>query len=572
LLEAGSQIVDGDPCGGESVADLDSKDQPHVRGEQIPRLRSGSGGANRTSQRIDLRLDARQVGQHLDRRDRSRSPSTERRIGGNALIELLQRVFGVQRLLRTAYDRNNQRGDRECGNRDNPVKNPRLHDCQMGNSGATLNPVMFTVWTGIGGALSREVPREREIFLRWGAPRAFATDRPDTADIYDDAILSGRHAKMAAVASASSPRTPGTCRRWTVRCMPSSTTVCRVLFSVIMCGVTTAVASVASSTADYVSGDARRDLIRRAQVWSPTVIPTVDIRIGPQDGRGFQPEETVSCTYVRRAQSGNSPKFHCRLDDASVVKVKYGPDNAEVYAEVMATRLLWALGFAADAQYPVTVVCNGCTADPWMRPETRKGAGNFYPAMIERPFVGAVIETREDSGWSWPELDLVDEEEGGAPIAHRDALKLLAVLMQHSDNKPEQQRIVCLDGKRTDCASPVLYLHDVGLTFGEANRFNRRSIGGVNLQKWSAAGIWKDRERCIGNLKKSATGTLTNPRISEAGRAFLASLLVQLTDQQLRDLFDVGRVVLREPNTSIDDWVQTFKRKRDDIVNHRCRS
>src|SRR6185369_4057243 len=134
-------------------------------GEQIPRLRSGSGGANRTSQRIDLRLDARQVGQHLDRRDRSRSPSTERRIGGNALIELLQRVFGVQRLLRTAYDRNNQRGDRECGNRDNPVKNPRLHDCQMGNSGATLNPVMFTVWTGIGGALSREVPREREIFL-----------------------------------------------------------------------------------------------------------------------------------------------------------------------------------------------------------------------------------------------------------------------------------------------------------------------------------------------------------------------------------------------------------------------
>jgi hypothetical protein len=307
-------------------------------------------------------------------------------------------------------------------------------------------------------------------------------------------------------------------------------TVCRLLLA-IMCGVITAVASVGSSTADYASGDSRRNLIRRAQVWFPTDIPTVDIRLGPQDGRGLQPNETVSCTYVPRAQRGNSPKFHCRLADGSVVKVKYGEDNAEVYAEVMATRLLWALGFAADAQYPVAVICSGCTNDPWMSLETRKGARSFDPAMIERPVVGAVVETGEDSGWSWPELDLVDEEEGGAPIAHRDALKLLAVLMQHTDNKPEQQRIVCLGGTRTNCASPVLYLHDVGLTFGEANRFNRSSIGGANLQKWSAAAIWKDRDRCIGSLKKSNTGTLVDPHIGEAGRAFLASLLVQLTDR-----------------------------------------
>jgi len=374
--------------------------------------------------------------------------------------------------------------------------------------------------------------------------------------------------------------------------MPSSTTVCRVLFSVIMCGVTTAVASVASSTADYVSGDARRDLIRRAQVWSPTVIPTVDIRIGPQDGRGFQPEETVSCTYVRRAQSGNSPKFHCRLDDASVVKVKYGPDNAEVYAEVMATRLLWALGFAADAQYPVTVVCNGCTADPWMRPETRKGAGNFYPAMIERPFVGAVIETREDSGWSWPELDLVDEEEGGAPIAHRDALKLLAVLMQHSDNKPEQQRLICRDqpkdkanGKTAErrsvtraCDHPFMYVHDVGVTFGRANKLNQNAVGSMNLVEWSRTPVWKDTAGCVGNLPKSITGTFFDPPISEEGRRFLADLLVKLSDAQLRDMFEAARVTLRLRNPAdlssgfptVDEWVAAFKMKREQIVNRRC--
>ena len=352
--------------------------------------------------------------------------------------------------------------------------------------------------------------------------------------------------------------------------MPSNTTVRRLL--ALMCGVMTAAASLASSTTDEVSADSRRELIRRARVWSPTDIPAVDIPMGPQDGRGFQPNATVSCTYVRRARRGNSPKFYCRLADGNVVKVKYGKDNAEVYAEVMATRLLWALGFGADAQYPVTVVCQGCTADPWTTPETRPGTRSFDPAMIERPFVGAVVETREDSGWSWPELDLVDEEEGGAPVAHRDALKLLAVFMQHTDNKPEQQRIVCLGDQWTNCASTVLYLHDVGLTFGEANRLNRKSIGGANLRKWSAADIWKDADRCLGNLKKSNTGTLADPPIGEAGRAFLASLLVQLTDQQLQDLFRVGRVVRREPNTSIDEWVDAFKHKRDDIVNHHCPS
>jgi hypothetical protein len=47
-------------------------------------------------------------------------------------------------------------------------------------------------------------------------------------------------------------------------------------------------------------------------------------------------------------------------------------------------------------------------------------------------------------------------------------------------------------------------------------------------------------------------------------------LLVQLRDGQLQDLFEVGRVTVRQPRTTLDDWLRTFKQKRDDIVNHRC--
>jgi hypothetical protein len=90
--------------------------------------------------------------------------------------------------------------------------------------------------------------------------------------------------------------------------------------------------------------------------------------------------------------------------------------------------------------------------------------------------------------------------------------------------------------------------------------------------------VWRDGEACVAHLSQSKTGTLGDPQISEAGRQFLADLLVQLTDRQLRDLFEVARVDQRSrtPGRSaapatIDEWVAAFKQKRDEIVNHSCR-
>jgi hypothetical protein len=92
--------------------------------------------------------------------------------------------------------------------------------------------------------------------------------------------------------------------------------------------------------------------------------------------------------------------------------------------------------------------------------------------------------------------------------------------------------------------------------------------------------MWKgDGAACVGHMSKSSTGTLGDPKISEAGRQFLANLLLQLTDRQLRDLFEVARVDLRsrrpdsdEPPASIDEWVAAFKHKRDAIVTRHCSS
>ena len=320
----------------------------------------------------------------------------------------------------------------------------------------------------------------------------------------------------------------------------------------------------------YVSAKERLSAIRRAHVWVPTDVAAMDLRAGPSGPGAFPPDTTVTCEYVPEKNSGNSPKFTCLIPPDDKVRVKYGPDNGEVFAEVASSRLFWALGFGAEANYPVRVDCRGCPATI---------VGTDY-ASIQRMHRGDDIETRDVYGWAWPELDEI-ERQPPAERAAREALKLLAVLVQHTDNKTEQQRLVCLDaGPGADpahCVQPLLMVHDLGQTFGHANIFNRDKVGSVNLRKWADSPVWKDPKHCVGNLAPSQTGTLNDPIITEAGRRFLADLLIQLTDGQIHDLFAVARFPERtegskgsEDAATVDEWVATFKAKRYDIVNHTC--
>jgi hypothetical protein len=331
---------------------------------------------------------------------------------------------------------------------------------------------------------------------------------------------------------------------------------------------------------DAVKKEARLALIRKAQVWTRTNVAAMDLRAGPAGPDALPLDETVTCRYVETKLSGSSRKFDCAISKGDVAKVKYGARNGEVIGAVLASRLLWALGFGADRVYPVRVLCQGCSADPWTKPKAVEGASTFYPAAIERNPEGHEIKNENNPGWAWAELDLIDEAQGGASRAERDALTLLAVFIQHTDSKPEQERLICLPGGMAAdgiCDKPFMLLHDVGQTFGHGNFWNRTVTGSVNFDAWAKTPIWRDAAACVGHLSKSKTGTLGDPTIGEAGRRFLADLLLQLTDRQLHDLFEVARVDSRsrKPNTSqppatVDEWVTAFKLKRDDIVANRC--
>src|SRR5688572_2096153 len=122
-------------------------------------------------------------------------------------------------------------------------------------------------------------------------------------------------------------------------------------------------------------GTAEHDeALRRAQVWFEPAMPIEEARLGenptgprgPGDEDTFSPDEEVVCSFKPDFVSGSTPKFDCERPNGKKIKVKYGRNNAEIYAEVVATRLLAALGFPADRMYVVkSVRCLGCPPDPF---------------------------------------------------------------------------------------------------------------------------------------------------------------------------------------------------------------
>ena len=194
---------------------------------------------------------------------------------------------------------------------------------------------------------------------------------------------------------------------------------------------------------------------------------------------------------------------------------------------------------------------------------------------------------------------------------HFDALTLLAVFIQHGDRKRSQQRLVCrgdldveggdlrdLPGARHDTAgmgvlfeSPsvraclgdtMVTLRGVGATFGGAGQFTGGAAK-IHLKSWAGKDVFATQPHashggspeCRGNINVSGSAGADageNPRISEAGRSFLATQLERLTPEHIRAIFETARIDrlgevpqwqdrLHRTYTGLDAWVAVFTDK-----------
>jgi len=364
---------------------------------------------------------------------------------------------------------------------------------------------------------------------------------------------------------------------------PATVVVLAVIAGSARCGGSTAANTAGrSSRMPDTKVVTRDEALAKAQVWTAPMVPIsqFDFARNPRDG--FEVSDEVSCRFVVQKLNGRTQKFHCQLPDGKVVKIKYGQRNAELPAEVAGTRLLRALGFGADDMFVVkTVRCEGCPPFPFQSlqcneylalewvcfggPFRGSGLRTFSTVVIERRLDGTVIESFDDQGWSWYELDRIDPSRGGARRAEIDALRLMAVILAHWDNKGENQRLLCPSGRELPdggCTTPIAMIQDLGATFGPLR---------VDLPSWRSARVWHDRARCTVDMSDLPYGGGTFPErpISEAGRLMLAGLLEQLSRSQLRALFTASRITVQDvidaEARNADAWVKVFLDKVREI-------
>jgi hypothetical protein len=321
----------------------------------------------------------------------------------------------------------------------------------------------------------------------------------------------------------------------------------------------------------------RNDAFARARVWHEPPVPPeqVDFQANPPGDDTFAPDAELACRFVLKSSSGRTPKFHCVLPSGETIKVKYGRRNPEPFAEVAATRLLAALGFGADRMYRVARVrCFGCPPYPqprfaWLDAffSREDRYVDIAPATVERPFAGKKIVSAGAEGWAFHELDDIHPEMGGSPRSEKDALRLIAVFLADWDNKPINQRLVCLPGgedAELGCRRSFAYLADVGATFGPP---------GVDLESWRRQPIWADPATCRVSMKALPYqgATFEDRDICEGGRRLLAERIARLDDGQIRDLFAGAGFPQYargpEANRDVAGWVGAFKAKVAEIAD-----
>jgi hypothetical protein len=330
-------------------------------------------------------------------------------------------------------------------------------------------------------------------------------------------------------------------------------------------------------SAPSITATLRDDALRRARTYVGGT--SRDALIAePYDPKGVLTRDEVSCTFVAHEPGGTSLKFDCALDDGEIIRVKYG-HQPEIHAEVAATRLLTALGYAADHVFMVQRVhCRGCPMNPFVTMLFLDALGapggdtplvsdhdqrDFEWVSVERKFDAAPIEDETRQGWAWWELKNVE-----APRADLDALRLIAVFLAHWDNKADNQRLVCMDQPFGEdahgCRNAVLMIQDVGATFGPTK---------VNLSQWRHRPVWADRATCTVSMHAMPYrgATFVDAQISDDARVRVGTALAAFSDADLRKWFADARFPEFYESTDdgkdLDGWVAAYRDRVAQILN-----
>ncbi len=310
-----------------------------------------------------------------------------------------------------------------------------------------------------------------------------------------------------------------------------------------------------------------------------------------------------------------SASLYSRSDDkndheikADHFKIKYlippypshNPRFNEVFTAVATTRFMWVLGFPADHVYPAgSASCIGCTDDPFgkkladNKASLKDAPATFKIVNAERDLPWDQIDPEDDETWSWTDANKFysDGEWSHQQKVEFDAYRLALGLIHYYNALPQQNRLVCAQwdstaaGHAKICQKPIIYVHDLGSTFGKKR--SGFDLFGTNPRGSFAAYEPQSVFVNPGNCELRAT-LLGDKQVLKEAQDLMIQRLQHLDRQTVKSIFQVARFNMMDQkqvqrlraagsqnvdDAALEEWTNAFMKRIEEIRNARnCKS
>jgi hypothetical protein len=285
---------------------------------------------------------------------------------------------------------------------------------------------------------------------------------------------------------------------------------------------------------------------------------------------------------------------------ADEFKIKYlkppypdhNPRCNEVFTAVASTRFMWLLGFPAEHVYPAGLAnCIGCTDNPFGKKLTANKASLkdspsvFKVVNAERQVPWDVINPDNDETWSWSDVAkfYADGEWTHQQTVEYDAYRLALGLIHYFNPLPQQNRLVCAEWQPTTagnakvCGKPVIYIHDLGSTFG--SKRSELDLFGTNprgiYSAWEPQTVFLNAANC--ELRDTLLG---DKQVLKEAQDLIIQRMARLDHDTVKSVFRVARFNMTDQKqvarlrasgaqnvdeAALDEWTNTFLKRIEEI-------
>lgn len=247
--------------------------------------------------------------------------------------------------------------------------------------------------------------------------------------------------------------------------------------------------------------------VGRAILWEAVDISRQDLLLGP-GGREMQPNVS-RIELIKEEKGGHSKKYRIRDADGNEWVAKVGD---EAQSETAAVRLLAALGYKTEINYLVKRM-------------TIPGKGTFTNVRLEaRP-----DSVKRGKEWKW----------GHTPFEHTPEMQGLKIMMAFINNwdMKSANNVILHTGDEDQYV-----ISDLGVSFGKTGSnplplFWRIGRSRNKPNDYAKAKFVTGLDRSKIKLLYNGKNRSRMKDLTLADARWLADLLVQLTDKQIRDAF-----------------------------------